>query len=49
MRCPNCERLVSAFALRCRVCHQRLRFWYILVTLVVVATVAGFVLLLEIY
>jgi hypothetical protein len=48
MKCPNCERIVGATALRCRVCHQRLPCWYVLVTLITVASLAGLILLLEI-
>ena len=47
MKCPNCERRTGILALRCRVCHQRLPFWYIFVTLLIVAALTGFILLLE--
>lgn len=47
MKCPNCERLVSALALSCRVCHQRLPGWYFFVILITVAALAGLILLLE--
>lgn len=45
MKCPNCERLVSTFARRCRVCHQRLPLWYICTTVLILAVLAGVVLL----
>lgn len=47
MKCPNCERSVGVFALRCRVCRQRLPCWYLLIILVTVAALAGLIFLLE--
>ena len=49
MKCPNCERLVSTFALRCRVCHQRLPLWYALIGLLLLVGFGGLMILLEIY
>jgi hypothetical protein len=34
---------------RCRVCHQRLPFWYVLVVIFLIAALVGLILLLEIY
>ena len=48
MKCPNCERLMRNVDLRCRVCHHRLPFWYILVVVVLIAAFVGIILLLEI-
>jgi hypothetical protein len=47
MKCPNCERSVSLRDLRCRVCHQRLAIWYVFTVFLVVAILAGLILLLE--
>jgi hypothetical protein len=38
---------MSAFALRCLVCHHKLPLWYIFVIVFVIASLAGFMLLLE--
>ncbi len=48
MKCPNCERLMSALDRHCRVCHQRLPFWYVLAVVFLAAIIVGLVLLLEI-
>jgi hypothetical protein len=47
MKCINCERSIGTFALRCRVCHQRRRLWYVLVILLLLASFGGILLLLE--
>lgn len=47
MKCTNCERSIGTFALRCRVCHQRRRLWYVLVTLLLLASFGGILILLE--
>jgi hypothetical protein len=47
MKCTNCERSIGTFALRCRVCHQRRRLWYILVILLLLAGFVAILLLLE--
>jgi hypothetical protein len=48
MNCPNCERVISSsFALRCRVCHQRLFLWYVFASLLALAALTGLFFLLE--
>ncbi len=47
MKCPNCERLMTAYTLRCLVCHQRLPLWYIFIVVIAIAALVGFILLLE--
>jgi hypothetical protein len=47
MNCPNCERVVGGFALRCRVCHQRLFFWYVFAIILALAALTGLFFLLE--
>jgi hypothetical protein len=47
MNCPNCERSVSALDRRCRVCHQRLPFWYVYAITASVVALAGILFLLE--
>jgi hypothetical protein len=47
LNCPNCERVIGAFALRCRVCHQRLFLWYVIVVIFAIAALTGLLFLLE--
>ncbi|HEY0406504.1 MAG TPA: hypothetical protein VGC89_12305 [Pyrinomonadaceae bacterium] len=47
MICPNCERVIGTFALRCRVCHQRLLLWYVFAILLALAALTGLFFLLE--
>jgi hypothetical protein len=49
MKCPNCERRIDIFRLRCRVCHERLPFWYIFVIVLLLAVAGGLILLLELF
>jgi hypothetical protein len=47
MRCPNCERPLTFWDLRCGVCHHKLIWLYVIITILTFAAATGVVLLLE--
>jgi hypothetical protein len=46
-RCPNCERSVSLWNLRCGVCHYKLTAMYVLIALLVLAAATGIALVMD--
>ena len=47
MRCPNCERPLTLWDLRCAVCHHKLIWLYVVITLLTFGCATGVILLLE--
>ena len=49
MRCPNCERPLSVNNLRCRVCGQKLIWFYLVIFISILGALIAFIYLIEIY